>query len=688
MLERAAALGGIGRPEPPAAAMLREPESTQAGGGGSRAERRRAAEEEARLAAAERKAEKRRKRELRNEARAATGERAPKKAKLAAAQHAAPGEAAEDDGAAEAPQQEGATEAPDADAIGSTFRAAFQQLHALAGATSLLARGREEGPDDKAVFDVHGAAELEPPVERQMELWGLDAQLGRNVRAMGIERLYPLQRQAVQQFLDSADNDLCISAPTGSGKTLVFALPVMAALLPRVVRRLRALVVLPTRELAAQCHRVFEALCVGTPLRAASGVGSGGGGAAALALGHTSWGSQPPAELDCDILVCTPGRLMDLLRLSSRFTLEHLTFLVVDEADRLLSQRYQGWLAGVYEAAFRSAPGRLEERALGDWSLEPTTTRRLGGASAIAHRPDEPRLRRILCSATLTRNPEKLASLKLRRPIHVAIRALPGAARAAPASAPAPAPALAAAAALAPAHDDEHEQDEEPQQDKASKQARARTQAQQDAAVPQRFLLPESLYSHFVVCPKPELKPLALAQLLDGALRGKPTLVFCASVQAAHRLALVLQAFFAEQMLHVGELSSSQGQAERSKVLRRFARGACPVLVASDLMARGIDLDNLFAVVNYDLPSYDKAFVHRVGRVARAGREGHAYTLVRKDQTGIFRKMTLKMQGRAPGKLALDKEWSTEHGPQMERALADMKKTAELEIKRHRKGLR
>ena len=193
---------------------------------------------------------------------------------------------------------------------------------------------------------------------------------------------------------------LCLVAPTGSGKTLAFALPVVQGLIGRTVPRLRALVILPTRDLAVQVHRVFRTLCQGTSLRVAAAVGqsdfsrersmlSKAGGteelagvsvAAQLALGlieaplgadgssDTEPFGAPATDEDGelvplagsppDILICTPGRLVDHLDETPGFTLEHLRFLVLDEADRLLGSAGSvrtGWLARL-RTALRKVP--------------------------------------------------------------------------------------------------------------------------------------------------------------------------------------------------------------------------------------------------------------------------------------------------------------------------------------------
>lgn len=151
-----------------------------------------------------------------------------------------------------------------------------------------------------------------------------------------------LRRQALYDTR-RVPGDLCISAPTGSGKTLAYVLPIVDILSKRVVTRLRAVVVLPTRDLVTQVKETFDAFVKGTNLvvAAASGQQSFAHEQNAL-VGNTE--NYPGGKSRVDILITTPGRLMDHLTSTPNFTLQHLRFLVIDEADRLLNQSYNDWL--------------------------------------------------------------------------------------------------------------------------------------------------------------------------------------------------------------------------------------------------------------------------------------------------------------------------------------------------------
>ena len=162
---------------------------------------------------------------------------------------------------------------------------------AAAVASTLVAREkmREDDPDkDEGAMDEASlppwmraaAASIIPPKTPSASALGLDARLVATLRQMGVRRCFPVQAAVIPVVLAAhaarCAADMCVCAPTGSGKTLAYALPVVQALLPRVVPRLRALVILPTRGLAAQVHKVFASLCEGTPLRAGLAAGHDG----------------------------------------------------------------------------------------------------------------------------------------------------------------------------------------------------------------------------------------------------------------------------------------------------------------------------------------------------------------------------------------------------------------------------
>ncbi|KAF9609408.1 hypothetical protein IFM89_015749 [Coptis chinensis] len=184
----------------------------------------------------------------------------------------------------------------------------------------------------------------------------LDPRLEEALERMGFTSLFPIQVAAWQETIGPAafDRDLCINSPTGSGKTLAYALPIVQMLSTRSVKCIRALVVLPTRDLAFQVKQVFASIAPAVGLSVGLAVGQ-----TCIADEISELIKRPKLEAgvcydleeqgvelqsSVDILVATPGRLMDHINTTKGFTLEHLRYLVVDETDRLLREAYQSWL--------------------------------------------------------------------------------------------------------------------------------------------------------------------------------------------------------------------------------------------------------------------------------------------------------------------------------------------------------
>ena len=379
------------------------------------------------------------------------------------------------------------------------------------------------------------------------------------LESCGIQQLFPIQvaMWTVSLGGNEEQHDLCINAATGSGKTLAYAIPVCQILLKRKVPRLRALVVLPTKDLALQVYTVFADLCSKLGLKVAVAAGS------EIDSKHAENRScQLAYRSQTDILVATPGRLVGLLERFPGFTLEHLRFLVVDESDRLLRQAYQDWL--------------------------PKTLQSMKGS----HHPDgnhtkqyplvlTPRPIKIVLSATLTRDPAKLGKLELHNPRYITL-----------------------------------------------------------ASTSQRYKLPTQLKEFKIVCAAQE-KLLTLVKLLHTLQNVGPTIVFTASVDATHELYLLLTAMVGLPV-SVVEYSSYQTQAQRTKALLDFRSGQAQVIVASDAMTRGMDVQGVAVVVNYDTPVYAKTYVHRAGRTARAGASGSVYTVLREEEVRHFKAMLRK----------------------------------------------
>lgn len=408
----------------------------------------------------------------------------------------------------------------------------------------------------------------------------------------GIDSLFPVQVAVWQETIGpgSFERDLCVNSPTGSGKTLAYALPIVQILSTRAVKCLRALVVLPTRDLALQVRDVFATIAPAVGLSVGLAVGQ-----SSIADEISMLIERPkleagicydPAEHHStelqsavDILVATPGRLMDHINNTKGFTLEHLRFLVVDETDRLLRESYQSWLPTVLQCTNSSIDGLFAYASNPVPSIFGSlkTIRRLGVERGFKSKP-YPRLVKMVLSATLTQDPSKLAQLDLHHPLFLTTGQI-------------------------------------------------------------RYQLPEHLESFKLIC-EPKLKPLYLVALLQ-SLQGEKCIVFTSSVESTHRLCTLLK-FFGDLGIKIKEYSGHQHQTVRSKTLRAFREGGIQVVVSSDAMTRGMDVEGVRNVINYDKPPYIKTYIHRAGRTARAGNSGRCFTLLHEDEVKGFKKLLKK----------------------------------------------
>lgn len=282
---------------------------------------------------------------------------------------------------------------------------------------------------------------------------------------------------------------------------------------------------------------------------------------------------------------------------------------MIDEADRLLTQSFQNWLAQVLahtRAPERKAEGehRAYDAVAGSW-VEPfgLASGEFEGSEQVGNNVSRPscwpltmQCQKLLFSATLTRDPAKVAALDLSSPRYFIVS--------------------------------------------SSSNPSA-------AALGSSFALPAELSERVLILP-PALKPLNLIHLLH-SFSATPALVFTKSVEAATRLVKLLSffedAYVGDKKLSVKGYTRDMGVSERKKLLSDFGNGQVDVLVCSDLVARGIDLPTVSHVVSYDVPLDMTKYVHRAGRTARAGRAGTAWTLVEK-QEAIHFKIMMKAAGR------------------------------------------
>uniref|UniRef100_A0AAY4DLN5 ATP-dependent RNA helicase n=1 Tax=Denticeps clupeoides TaxID=299321 RepID=A0AAY4DLN5_9TELE len=414
---------------------------------------------------------------------------------------------------------------------------------------------------------------------------GICPKLLKKLENNGIQHFFPVQAEVIPAVLESVSNglligrggyrprDLCVSAPTGSGKTLAFVIPIVQALSQRVVCEVRALVVLPTKELTQQVYKVFCTYAEGTSLKVVMVAGQKSFGAEQASLSQIRGGVSRSLA---DIVVCTPGRLVDHISKTDGFSLQQLRFLVIDEADRMIDSMHQSWLSQVTKAVYKNESG--SETSI-------FRRREPGPITAASLSPPQMPLQKLLFSATLTQNPEKLQQLGLHQPrlfssIHSAT------------STP------------------------------------AASQRQE------KFNFPEGLTEYYVPCTLSK-KPLLLLHFLLN-LKFSPVLCFTNSREATHRLYLLVKLFGG---VNVAEFSSKLSPSERKKTLKDFEQRKIQLLISTDAAARGIDVNGVKFVLNYDAPQFIRTYIHRVGRTARAGNTGLAFTFLLKIQERNFLQM-------------------------------------------------
>lgn len=344
---------------------------------------------------------------------------------------------------------------------------------------------------------------------------GLSPELCAQLASMHFEHPTHIQSQLIPPVL--AGRDVLGQAKTGTGKTAAFGLPLLDLVKPGVANQ--ALVLAPTRELAIQIHKEIEELGTKTNLRSVPIYGGQKIPTQALKL-----------EKGCEVVVGTPGRVMDMQR-RGYMSFSGFRFVVLDEVDRMLDIGFREDIKAI----------------LGQCPKDRQT---------------------VFVSATLSNDIEKLAKGYMRNPEKIVT-----------------------------------------------------TAGSLTASLVKQFHIPvqpwdkRKLLHHLLTHEEPDL-----------------TLVFCRLKRVVDELARSLS----ERGIEAHAIHADLAQSKRNQVMAKLRSGQLSVLIASDLASRGIDVDGITHVINYDLPDDIELYVHRIGRTARAGSGGTAWSFVTPEQGGLL----------------------------------------------------
>ena len=359
--------------------------------------------------------------------------------------------------------------------------------------------------------------------------YGFSAELLRGIKELGFKSPTPIQEQAIPPAIEGRDVLAC--AMTGSGKSAAFGLPTIHRLGNKAKGFTRALVLTPTRELAAQIDEHLNALAVHTPVSSAAIYGGVGMGAQEHALRRGT-----------DIIVATPGRLLDHMS-RSYANFKNLEVLVMDEADRMLDM---GFLPDIRRI------------------LKYLPTKR----------------QTLFFSATMPNEIARLSREILHDPFTISV-------------------------------------------ERQSAPAAGITQAAYPVAQ--------------------HLKPVLLTELMKrGIIRS--VIVFTRTKSRANRLA----DYLVRMGVSSGRIHGDRTQSQRTETMRRFKEGKFAVLVATDIAARGIDVEALSHVINFDIPPTHEDYIHRVGRTGRNQLGGDAFAFVSPEEEGALRSIERAIGSRMP----------------------------------------
>ncbi len=340
------------------------------------------------------------------------------------------------------------------------------------------------------------------------------------IEAMGYESPTPIQEKAIPAILQG--KDIIGSAQTGTGKTAAFLLPVIQNIIAtRESNKTRALVIVPTRELAMQIDQQMEGFSYFTDVSSIAVYGGGDGQLFAREKKALSEGTE--------VVICTPGRMIAHLN-SSYVNFDELQYLILDEADRMLDM-------GFYDDIMK----------------------------IIQHIPRQ--RQNLMFAATMPDKIRTLAKKVLNNPVEVSI-------------------------AISKPVD-------------------------------------KVLQVAYVVY---ETQKLPLVTHLLKGRDLKSVIVFCSTKLSAKQLGRQLK----REGLLAQDIHSDLDQKTREEIMLQFRNRKLHILVATDLLSRGIDIDNIELIINYDVPHEGEDYIHRIGRTARAESEGVAITLISEQEQSKF----------------------------------------------------
>lgn len=529
-----------------------------------------------------------------------------------------------------------------------------------------------------------------PTATASFEDLGLSKEIIEPLKKAGFENAFAVQAAVLPLLLPGPlhqPGDVLVSAATGSGKTLSYVLPMVNDISQTTVTQLRGLIVMPTRELVTQAREVCDlcanAYTTGSRRHVNVGVAVGNQtlkqeqaslmkqeyvynpkeyGARQKRI-NAMWSASAIetdgnpnlmeeeddlAPLDhlikpspkVDILICTPGRLVEHLKTTPGFTLDHLKWLVIDEADKLLDQSFQQWL----ETVMASLSSR-EQVAASQQQFKSGVTK-------------------VVLSATMTRDIGLLTQLKLNKPKFVVLEgseedAEAGQKRTETLNLPASLHESAVKVddeGLKPLYllevlkrnglltptsstkdvtddsssssssDSDTSEDDTSDDDTSSDGSSSEESSDADSSSDDSSDDDSSSSSNASSTSSASSKTTLSKEPTITASLSNPrgALIFTKSNESAVRLSRLLALLSPSHASIIGTITST---TSRKRTLRSFRTGKLSILIASDLVARGLDLPNLAHVVNYDMPTSLTNYVHRVGRTARAGKEGAATTL-------------------------------------------------------------